>query len=61
MELKHLSDENFKIETKKSNLVLVDFFATWCGPCRILGPILEKVSEEVENVDIFKVEVCMYF
>lgn len=57
MELIHLTDENFKQETNKQNLVLVDFFATWCGPCRILGPILENVADEVENVDIFKVDV----
>lgn len=57
MELKHLTDENFKEETNKQNLVVVDFFATWCGPCRILGPILENVSGEVEGVDIYKVDV----
>lgn len=57
MEIKHLSDENFEKETNKSNLVVVDFFATWCGPCRILGPILENVAEEVKDVDIFKVDV----
>ena len=57
MEIKHLNDENFKEETNKSNLVVVDFFATWCGPCRILGPILENVADEVKDVDIFKVDV----
>ena len=57
MEIKHLNDENFEEETNKSNLVVVDFFATWCGPCRILGPILENVANEVKDVDIFKVDV----
>ena len=57
MEIKHLNDENFEEETNKSNLVVVDFFATWCGPCRILGPILENVADEVKDVDIFKVDV----
>lgn len=57
MEIKHLNDENFKSETNKSNLVVVDFFATWCGPCRILGPILENVAGEVKDVDVFKVDV----
>ena len=33
--------------------VLVDFFAVWCGPCSVLGPILEKISEEYKNKIIF--------
>lgn len=36
--------------------LLVDFWATWCGPCRVMGPILDKVSEE-KNVVIAKVDV----
>ena len=57
MEIKHLSDKDFEQETNKSNLVVVDFFATWCGPCRILGPILENVAGDVKDVDIYKVDV----
>ena len=56
MEIKHLTDESFVEETKGENLV-VDFFATWCGPCRILGPILEDVSKELTDVKIVKVDV----
>ena len=41
-----LTDENFDKEISATDkLVLVDFFATWCEPCSILGPILEKVAE----------------
>ena len=40
----------------KEGDVLVDFFATWCGPCKMLSPILEKVSKEM-NLDTYKVNV----
>ncbi len=57
MELEHLNDENFKEKTNKENLVLVDFFATWCGPCKIMGPILENSREELDGVDFYKIDV----
>ena len=49
MELK-LSSENFESEVLNSNLpVLVDFYADWCGPCKMMAPIVEKLSEELEG------------
>ena len=57
MNIEHLNDENFKEKTNKDNLVLVDFFATWCGPCQIMGTILENSKDEIEGVDVFKVDV----
>lgn len=50
-----LNNENFD-ELINDELVLVDFFATWCGPCRMLSPIIEEVSNE-ENVKVIKVDV----
>jgi len=54
-----LTDENFEEKVTKNNLpVLVDFWAPWCGPCRMLSPILEELSFEYKDrVVIGKVNV----
>lgn len=50
-------DETFNQELQADVPVLVDFYADWCGPCRMLAPTLEEISSERSNVKIVKVNV----
>jgi len=52
----HGNEENFN-ELIKNGEVLVDFFATWCGPCRMLGPVLEELNSDRIGVKIVKIDV----
>ncbi|MFD1067464.1 MULTISPECIES: thioredoxin [Oceanobacillus] len=57
MAIKHASDQNFTEETSKG-LVLVDFWAPWCGPCKMIAPVLEEIDGEMEDkVQIVKLDV----
>ena len=50
-----LTASNFEAETK-SGIVLIDFWAPWCGPCRMQGPILEQLVGKVEGAKIAKLD-----
>jgi len=52
-----ISDSEFRDFLEKNNLVLVDFFAEWCGPCHMVSPAIEKLSEEIESVAFAKINV----
>lgn len=54
----HLTKENFKEEVLDSAVpALVDFWAAWCGPCQMIGPVIEEIAGEVTDAKICKVDV----
>ena len=58
MSVLHITKENFESEVLHSDVpVLVDFFATWCGPCKMVAPIIDEVAAEREDVKVCKIDV----
>ncbi len=58
MALLHVTKENYEQEVLHSEKpVLLDFFATWCGPCRMVGPILEEIAAENDDIKVVKIDV----
>jgi thioredoxin 1 len=53
----HVTKDNFSEIKASDKPVLLDFFATWCGPCRMIAPFLEEIAAEDESVTIGKVNV----
>ena len=54
--IKQVNSEEFKKEIK-DGVVFVDFFANWCGPCKMLSPVVEQLSEDIKDVKFIKVDV----
>ena len=58
MKALHINKENFHKEVLESDKpVLLDFFASWCGPCRMVGPILDEIAEEREDIKVCKINI----
>ena len=57
MAVEHLTENNFE-EKIASGVVLVDFFATWCGPCKMLGPVIEEIGAESDgSFAVYKLDI----
>lgn len=54
--VKQINSDEFK-EANKEGKVVVDLFATWCGPCKMLSPILDEISEEITTTKFYKIDV----
>ena len=58
MDILKVNSQNFEEEVLKSEKpVLVDFYADWCGPCKMLSPIVDEVAQENEDIKVVKVNV----
>lgn len=58
MEVLEVTSKNFEQEVLKSEkTVLIDFYATWCGPCKMLSPIVEEIAEENEDIKVVKIDI----
>ena len=55
--LKKLNSENFRNEILDKKIALVDFYADWCGHCRMLSPVIDEIAEERPDISVGKVNV----
>ena len=58
MNIEKITNDNFKTEVLQSEMsVLVDFYADWCGPCKMLAPIVDEIAQENDDIKVAKVNV----
>ncbi|HZW48679.1 MAG TPA: thioredoxin [Bacillota bacterium] len=58
MSIIKITKENFELEVLKADKpVLLDFWASWCGPCRMVSPIVDQIAQEMPNIKVGKVNV----
>ena len=58
MSVYHINKNNFEAEVLNSDkVVLLDFFAEWCGPCKMIAPTLEEIAAENEQIKVCKIDV----
>lgn len=57
MAIVNVTDDSFKGEVEATGTVLVDFWAPWCGPCKMIAPVLEELDKEVTDLKIAKLNV----
>ena len=55
--MKDINAQEYAELIKSDSPVVIDFHATWCGPCKVLSPILEELSDEVDGVEFVKLDV----
>jgi thioredoxin 1 len=55
--LTHIENKDAYLTAIKADKVLVDFFATWCGPCSMLAPLVEKLAQDNPDISVIKVDV----
>jgi len=58
MSVLKITNENFNEEVLESNkTTIVDFYADWCGPCKMMSPVIDKIAEENDNIKVGKLNV----